>query len=71
MEKGSTIIEKAEGEFIGGLLYGKVKEYDENGKIVFEGEYDCGNLWKGKSGWNRFSRRIFKWEKMDWQRKGI
>ena len=31
-----------------GLRHGKGKEYDYNGKLIFEGEYLNGKKWNGK-----------------------
>ena len=41
-----------EGEYIQGKRNGKGKEYYDNGKLKFEGEYLNGKNWNGK-GYNK------------------
>ena len=42
-----------EGEFIDGKRNGKGKEYDDEGKVIFEGEFKNGEIWNGygEKGW--------------------
>jgi len=40
---------KCEGELLNGQRDGKCKEYDQNGGLIFEGEYLKGKRWNGKS----------------------
>ena len=37
-----------EGEYLNGDRNGKGKEYYDNGKLKFEGEYLNGKIWNGK-----------------------
>ena len=37
-----------EGEFLNGERNGKGKEYNDNGQLIFEGEFKQGKRWKGK-----------------------
>ena len=39
---------KFEGGFLNGEKNGKVKEYYDNGKLKFEGDYLNGKIWNGK-----------------------
>ena len=40
---------KFEGEFIDGKKFGKGKEYNEEGHLIFEGEYLDDKMWIGKA----------------------
>ena len=35
-------------EYLNGQRNGKGKEYNDDGKLIFEGEYLNGNKWNGK-----------------------
>ena len=39
---------KFESDYLNGKKHGKVKKYDEEGKLDFDGEYLNGNKWNGK-----------------------
>ena len=51
-----------EGEYKDGIKYnGKGKEYNNKGKLIFEGEYKNGKIYKGKE-YNNKGKLIFKRE---------
>ena len=48
-EKNIIKIEiKCESEYLHGQKNGKVKEYNPDGELIFEGEYLNGKIWSGK-----------------------
>ena len=50
-----------EGHYINGQKYGK--EYDYEGKFIFEGEFFNENIWNGKGKeYNKFDELIFEGE---------
>ena len=49
---------------------GKVKEYWNNGKLLFEGEYLNGKRWNGKGKEYSCIRLIFEGEYLNGKRKG-
>ena len=51
-----------------GFLNGKGKKYDENGKIIFEGEYKNGKEWEGKAKGENFKGEYLNGQR--WNGKG-
>ena len=62
-ENGNIIYELINGN-------GKVKEYNDNGKLLFEGEYLNGKRWNGKGKEYSGIRLIFEGEYLNGKRKG-
>ena len=61
-EKGNIIYELKNGN-------GKVKEYNNDNKLIFEGEYLNGKRWKGKGKeYNKDGRLIFEGEYLNGKR---
>ena len=56
-----------EGEYLNGKKNGKGKEYNQYGKIIFEGEYSNWKRKKGKE-YNQYGKIIFEGEYLNGQR---
>ena len=50
---------KFDGEFFANERNGKGKEYDNNGKLIFEGEYSYRKILKGKE-YDKEGKLIFE-----------
>ena len=63
-----------EGEYLNGEKHGKGKEYDKEGKIAFEGEYNEDKRWNGKGNveekYNYPGKTVFESDYINGKRKG-
>ena len=57
-----------EAEFKDNDLNGKVKKFDENGELKFEGEYRNGNIWNGEVNEENFQGEYLNGKR--WNGKG-
>ena len=63
-----------EGKYLDGFRIGKGKEYNEEGELIFEGEYKEGKKWNGKGKeYNNKKELVFEREYKEgkrWNGKG-